>query len=53
MRFFVTIEEILDSGYWIDFCNKYGYSEYAVNEGINENEEIEITEYEAREWGLL
>lgn len=28
-----TLQEIMDGGRWIDFCDKYGVSEYAVSEG--------------------
>lgn len=28
-----TLQEIMDGGRWEEFCNEYGVSEYAVNEG--------------------
>ena len=28
-----TLQEILDSGYWEEFCEKYGINEWAINEG--------------------
>jgi len=53
MKITVTLREILDAGYWEEFCEKYGWSLYCVNEGCPDTETEEITLKEAKRWDLL
>ena len=48
-----TAKEIIDSGHWDDYCEKYGTNVWAVNEGLMDSDEkLEITREEAEEWGF-
>lgn len=52
-----TLGEILHAPYinsWDDFCEKYGYSEWCINEGrAEEDEVVEISLQDAKRYGLL
>jgi hypothetical protein len=50
----VTAEELFDKGCWIDFCQEYGVSEWAVNEGQLDMITPLMVSYEwARRHGLI
>ena len=54
MKVKVTARELIDKGYWDDVCRMTGLSIWCVNEGlIDSSEEIELTEAQARQIGLL
>ena len=53
MTIILTLEEVLDKcNNWEDFCEKEGWSEYAVNEGGGDIT-IYLTEEKAYEYGIL
>jgi hypothetical protein len=52
-NYITNFATILESGYWEEFCSKYGFSEYAIAEGMDSQEETIISGEDAKEWGLL
>jgi hypothetical protein len=42
MKIQLTYGDIYKLGLWEDYCNKYGMSEWALNEGLNRNKYTEI-----------
>ena len=49
-----TFRDILNTSYWDEFCEAYGYSPWMINEGLADDEEtISITFAEARKWGII
>lgn len=53
MRIVLTLSEMLDKcDDWEYFCDKEGYSVYAVNEGGGDIE-ISLTEKQAKKYGLI
>ena len=49
----MSLDEILDTcDDWQKFCDKYGWSEWAVNEGGGDVEQ-ELSLDEAREFGII
>lgn len=49
----MTLKEILHScDDWLTFCEKYGWSEWAVNEGGGDIEQ-ELSLLEAKELGII
>ena len=54
MKITITAGELGDKGLWKDFADRYGYCGWALNEGrIKADDELQITNEDAREWGLL
>ena len=54
MKIKVTFREILDSGYWSEFCRQHGFNEWMVNEGLAKSSETtEISIEEAKRYGLI
>lgn len=53
MEIMVTAGEVLYNGNWELFCHITGLSEYALNEGMDENEQFYLTIEQAKEIGLL
>ena len=53
MRIIITADEAIDKGIWEDLCDMIGYNYYAVNEGMDTDTEISLTEDQARQLGLL
>ena len=49
----VTIENVVKSGHWNDFCSSYGYSKYSVSHYIDELAEFEIALEDALFWKIL
>jgi len=50
----VTASELIDSGYWDDYCEAHGLNVWCVNEGLmDSDEQITLTVEEARSWGLV
>jgi len=51
-----TFREILNAPYWNawdDFCKKYGYSVWCVNEGADSNTEVSISYSDAKLYGII
>jgi S-adenosylmethionine hydrolase len=48
----MTLQEVMDSGNWTAFCDKYGVSEYAVNEGGGDVS-YDIYLSDAKKWNLI
>ena len=53
MRVIITADEAMDKGIWEEVADIVGYSYYAVNEGMDPDTEISLTEEQARKLGLL
>ena len=53
MKITATAKEILQSGDWLKFCEMKGVGEYAINEGMDDNEEFSFSKEEAESIGLL
>lgn len=53
MKLKITAQEIWDQGCWSEFCDLKGISVYAMNEGMDENTEFELTPEEAKDIGLV
>jgi hypothetical protein len=53
MRILITAEEAIDKGIWENVCDIVGYNYYAVNEGMDPDTEISLTEDQARQLGLI
>lgn len=54
MKIIVTLGEILDKGYWDDYCEETGLSEWCMNEGqADSDDEVTLTEAQAKKWGFL
>lgn len=54
MKIVVTVEEVLKKGIWSEVCERKGINIWASNESLIDNsQEIELTESEARELGLI
>jgi len=52
----ITLGEISKARYvsaWDNFCDKYGYNYYCINEGADINNKVEITLEDAEKWGLI
>lgn len=52
----IKLRDIIDCNYmsaWEEFCDKYGYNYYCVNEGADDNDEVRITVEDAKNWGLI
>lgn len=51
-----TLSEISQAKYvdaWDNFCEKYRYDFYCINEGADADIEVEITLQDAENWGLI
>ena len=49
----MTLQEIMDTcPDWLKFCDKFGYSEYSVNEGGG-HLQVSLTIEEAHELGIV
>jgi len=48
-----TFQEIIDSGNWDSFCDKYGVNEWCISEGANISTEKDILLLDAKEWNLI
>lgn len=48
-----TLGEILDSGHWDEFCEKYGINEWCINEGADRDSTKEIFVNDAKKYGLI
>jgi hypothetical protein len=54
MKVIVTVDDIVESGYWEEFCDKHDINPYAVNEGMmNGDEEFALTYSEAQKYGFI
>jgi hypothetical protein len=54
MKIIVTAYELIDSGYWENYCDKHGINEWSVNEGLmDSDEELVLSEEEARDYGFI
>jgi hypothetical protein len=53
VRIIITAEEAIDKGIWEDLCDMVGYSYYAVNEGMDPDTEISLTEDQAIQLGVI
>lgn len=54
MKIVVTLGELNDHLAWDEFCAEAGLSPWCMNEGLaDSSEEIELTEDQARRFGLL
>ena len=50
----VKIIDILESGHWTEFCDKYGINEWCINEGLaDEDTTTKISIEDAELYGLL
>lgn len=49
----VSLREVSDSGYWEEFCKKYGVNEWCINEGADEEAEYDILLSDAKKWDLI
>ena len=38
---------------WDNFCDKYGYNYYCINEGADSDSKVEISLADAESWGLI
>ena len=53
MTITMTLKEILDRcNNWEEFCERFGWSEWAVNEGGGDIVQV-LTEEEAEEFGII
>lgn len=53
MKITITAGELIDKGVWDEFCNLFGISVWAVNEGrMSSDEEFTLTLEQARKIGL-
>jgi len=52
MEVFVKLKELSDSGYWDEFCDKYGYDYYAMNEGADPDVTYPISIGDAIKYGI-
>lgn len=53
MKIYITLEEVLDRcNDWDKFCDKEGYSVWAVNEGGGDID-IYLSEEKAKEYGII
>ena len=53
MKLTITLQDALHKvNDWLEFCNEFGWSEYAVAEGGGHIEQT-LTEEQARRYGLL
>ena len=48
-----TLGNVLDTGHWEDFCDKYGYDYYSIKEGADKDTIVSITADDAKKWGLI
>ena len=49
----LTAQELLDSGFWEEFCAVRGWNVYAINEGlIDMDENIHLSEEELKQLGI-
>lgn len=54
MKIILSAEEILDGGYWEEFCEKHGINPWAINEGLmDSDEEFSLSEDEAKSYGFI
>lgn len=54
MKIITTMGDILDSGNWDVYCEKYGINEWCMNEGLADRDtEVQIKLEDAKRWGLL
>lgn len=53
MKVVITAREAMNRGVWDEFCEMAGLSVYAMNEGMDPEQEFILTEEQARELGLL
>jgi len=54
MKVKVTVRELMDKGVWDEVCELLGLNPWCVNEGLmDSSEEIELTETQAKQMGLL
>ena len=54
MKVRITVREVMDKYLWDEVCEMKGLNEWCVNEGLmGSDEELEFTEEEAKELGLL
>ena len=53
MKVIVTASELIDKGYWGDYCEETGLSIWCVNEGLMDSkEEITLTDEQSKKWGF-
>jgi len=53
MKIIITAEEAIDKGIWEEVADIAGYNYYAVNEGMDRETEIVLTEEQAKSLGLI
>jgi hypothetical protein len=50
----VPVRQIIEAGFWSDYCDRSGTNEWALNEGLMDRDErVEIEVADARRYGLL
>ena len=53
-KIITTMGNILDSGNWGVYCDKYGINEWCMDEGLaGRDTEVQIKLEDAKRWGLL
>ena len=53
-KIFVTANQILNSGYWKEYCDKHQINPWCINEGLMDaDEELEISLKDAIFWGIV
>ncbi len=53
MKIIVTYEEIIEAGYWEEFCAAKEVNEYCIAEGRDGQTEVELTIEEAQRYGFI
>lgn len=54
MKIVVTARELLDKGVWIEACNMLDLNDWAIAEGLmDDDEELTLTEKQARILGVI
>ena len=54
MKIIVTVKEIMDKGYWDDFCDIKGWNPWCVSEGLcSSDEKIELSRNEAQKFNFI
>lgn len=53
MRIIITAKEAIEKGIWDDVADIAGYNVWALNEGMDEDEQISLTEEQAKRLGLI
>ena len=52
----VKLRDISRANYamaWEEFCNKYGYNPFCMNEGADGDSKVKISLEDAENWGII